>query len=155
MDDTLKSLKPSRHAMPFYGILAVVVFCLALVTASVLTGKGRVRGSVGTPVIERSIAFKSTANGGFSVFDPVTGDAIKTYTLGEGAFIRSSIRSMSLNRSSNGVAQNLPYKLAKTAKGKLSLIDPETEHFIVLNAFGAVASDSYNALLTRQTEKEG
>lgn len=135
------------HKVPLYGALSVVVLTVFLVGVSALTGKGTVGRTIGEPAIERSISFKTEAAGGFSVLDADTSEKIHSFGLGEGAFIRSSIRSMSLNRTSKRVQQNLPYRLVRTAEGKLSLIDPQTSHFIKLNAFGAVATTSFSQLL--------
>ncbi|MEM6680656.1 MAG: photosynthetic complex assembly protein PuhC [Pseudomonadota bacterium] len=150
-----QKISENRHNLPLYGILAVMVLCVLLVVASVLTGTGKVRGSIGIPVVERSITFHSDAQGGFRVVDADTSQDIKRFAKGEGAFIRSSIRSMSLNRRAHRIQHDLPYRLAKTEQGRLSLIDPETGQFITVNAFGPVAARSYASLLPSQTKKEG
>lgn len=143
------------HKVPLYGALAVVVLSVVLVLFSVATGKGTVGRTIGEPVMERTISFKTEPSGGFSVLDTDTSEKIQSFGLGEGAFIRSSIRSMSLNRTSKNVRQDLPYQLVQTAEGKLSLVDPETQHFIKLNAFGAVAMTSFSQLLADASAGSG
>jgi putative photosynthetic complex assembly protein len=134
------------HKVPLYAALGVVVLSLVLVTTAVLTGKGRVERTIGQPALERSIRFKSEAAGHFSVIDAATNEKIQSYGSGEGAFIRTSIRSMTLNRTSKHVPPELPYRLIKSVDGSLILVDPETDHSIKLNAFGQVALTSFSQL---------
>ncbi|MEM6834000.1 MAG: photosynthetic complex assembly protein PuhC [Sphingomonadales bacterium] len=143
------------HAAPLYGALGVVVIALILVTGTVLSGKKPAQSSAAEPAIERSIRFEAEAGGSFRAIDADTQVAIRSYGLGEGTFIRTSIRSMTRNRMSHRVAGHLPYRLVATEDGKLSLIDPETGMVIGLSAFGQVASNSFAALLPVDETQEG
>ncbi len=141
------------HKLPLYGALAVVIFALIMVTGSLATGSGKVARTIGMPVVERELVFRDDAAGVVSVLDAHSRQIIAQFGVGEGAFVRMSVRSMSLNRISHKVRQDLPYRLVRTASGKLSFIDPVTGHFIKLNAFGSVAISSFSHLLPDHSEK--
>ena len=143
------------HAAPLYGALGVVVIALILVTGTVLSGKKPAQSSAAEPAIERSIRIEAEAGGSFRAIDADTQVAIRSYGLGEGTFIRTSIRSMTRNRMSHRVAGHLPYRLVASEDGKLSLIDPETGMVIGLSAFGQGASNSFAALLPVDETQEG
>ena len=140
------------HKLPLYGALGIVVLALVLVSLSVAMGKQTVGRTVGEATLERSIRFQTEPAGAFSVLDARTNEKIHSFGSGEGAFIRISIRSMTLNRTLQKVRYDLPYQLVQTADGKLSLIDTETGHFIKLNAFGSVATDGFAKLLSNQSQ---
>lgn len=131
------------HRLPLFGALAVVVFAIIAVSGAVLTGSGKVQRTIGDPVVDRTITFRNDADGFVSVLDADTRETIASFGIGEGAFVRMSVRSMTLKRKSKGVRYDLPYRLVRTAEGKLSMIDPATGHFIKLNAFGSVAMSSF------------
>lgn len=141
------------HKVPLYGALAVVVFSLICVLGAVVTQSGQVGRTIGEPVLERTIAFRNDPSGVVTVLDANTQEALVQFGIGEGAFVRMSVRSMTLQRASQRVDHKLPYRLVQTAKGKLSFVDPETGHFIKLNAFGAVAMSSFSQLLPGHSEK--
>ncbi|MEO0410338.1 MAG: photosynthetic complex assembly protein PuhC [Pseudomonadota bacterium] len=135
------------HKLPLYGALAVVIFSVAAIAISSWTGQGRVGRTIGTPVAQRDIMFRNDASGTVQVLDAQTRAQVATFDVGEGAFLRAAIRSMSLNRSSQGVDYTLPYTVSQSADGKLAVIDPATGHSISLNAFGRVAIESFAKIL--------
>ncbi|MEM7570824.1 MAG: photosynthetic complex assembly protein PuhC [Pseudomonadota bacterium] len=136
-----------HHRWPLIGALCVIVFTVGIVAMSVATQRGQVHGSVGETRDERMITFRMEEAGAFSVIDANSEEAIGHYDVGEGAFIRSSIRSLSLNRTAQGVDYTLPYRLVRAVNGHVSLVDPHTGHFIKLNSFGPVAVNSFTPFL--------
>lgn len=140
------------HKVPLYGALGVVVLSIVLICFAVVTGKGQVGRTIGKPAVERAISFRTNATGEFSVLDAETAETLGSFGTGAGAFIRMSVRSMTLNRTSKGIPYDLPYRLVRTADGKMSFIDPETGHFIKLNAFGSVAMTSFSQFLPNPSE---
>lgn len=141
------------HKLPLFGALGVVLFSLTLVTVAVVTDSGRVERQIGNPVAERSITFRNESAGVVSVLDAETRETIGKFGIGEGAFVRMSVRSMTLNRTSKRVRHDLPYRLVQTSEGRLSIVDPATGHFIKLNAFGSVAMSSFSKFLPDHSEK--
>lgn len=141
------------HRLPLYGALAVVLFALVVVAGALVTDSGKVGRTIGEPVAERTIGFRDEAGGIVSVFDADTQQTLGRFGVGEGAFVRMSVRSMTLKRISKRVSHELPYRLVRTAEGKLSFIDPATGHFIKLNAFGSVAISSFSQFLPDHSEK--
>ena len=141
------------HKLPLFGALAVVLLALVTVIGSVSTGTGTVGRTIGEPVSERLIGFRDEAGGVVAVFDAETDQTIGSFGVGEGAFLRMAVRSMTFQRTSKRIRYDLPYRLTRTAEGKMSFIDPETGHFIKLNAFGPVALSSFGALLPDHSEQ--
>ncbi len=135
------------HKLPLFGALAVVLLAIVTVVGSVSTGAGTVGRTIGVPVAERMIGFRDEAGGVVAVFDAETNETIGSFGVGEGAFLRMAVRSMTFQRTSKRIRYDLPYRLTRTDSGKMSFIDPQTGHFIKLNAFGPVAISSFSALL--------
>lgn len=141
------------HKLPLFGALAVVVFAVITVVGALATDGGKVGRTIGEPAVERIIGFRDEAGGVVSVFDAETKETIGQFGIGEGAFLRMSVRTMTLQRTSKRIRHDLPYRLVRTAKGKMSFIDPQTGHFIKLNAFGSVAISNFEKLLPDHSSK--
>ncbi|MEM8749459.1 MAG: photosynthetic complex assembly protein PuhC [Pseudomonadota bacterium] len=137
------------HKLPLFGALAVVVLTVVVVIGAMQTDTGRVTRTIGEPIAERELLFRDGPKGTVIVRDAETKAVIATYGRGEGAFIRQSMRALSYNRTHYATERGQPYRLVKTAAGKLSIVDPVTGKFIKLNAFGAVAMEGFSALLQR------
>ena len=53
-----------------------------------------------------------------------------------GGFVRTSLRSLALDRAQDGVGAGPPFSLHMTGNGRLILEDPATGQWISLDAFG-------------------
>lgn len=137
------------HKLPLYGALGVVVFAVVIVAFSVITGQGKVSASLGDPIAERTVHFRNDDGGVVSVLDAHSGEIVTQFGVGEGAFLRTTVRSMTLNRTAKGVHYSLPYRIVRTDTGQLSIVDPETNHFIQLKSFGPVATSSFSKILPK------
>ncbi len=141
------------HKWPLYGALGVVVFTFLIVLAAVLMKKEPVNIAQAETVIQRDLFFRDGTQGKVIVYDAETKKRIGSFAKGEGAFVRISMRAMAHQRKQNEIDLRLPYRLVKLSDGNMKIVDPQNDHAIRLNAFGAVAVDSFAQFLTNQTGK--
>lgn len=141
------------HKWPLYGALGVVVFTFLIVLGAVLTGQPPVGLKQSETVLQRDLFFRDGTEGKVHVYDAETKKRLGSFGKGEGAFIRISMRAMAHQRKQNEIDLRLPYRLIKLSDGNMKIVDPQSDHAIRLNAFGAVAVDSFAQFLTNQTGK--
>lgn len=139
------------HKLPLFGALAVAALTLFVVAGAQFSDAGKVTRTIGTPVQERALIFRDGKNGNVVVRDATTKIVLAKYGRGQGAFVRQSMRALSHNRLQRDNEKGQPYRLVRTAGGKLSIVDPVTGKFIKLNAFGKVAMTDFLALLNHRT----
>ena len=142
-----QSFNGPSHRLPLMAALAVVVFALVVTLGAQFSGQGKVSRTIGQVDQERLLQFRDGDAGTVIVSDAVTNKIIARFGRGEGAFIRQSMRALSHNRSQLAAEKGQPYRLVRTAQGKLSIVDPVTGKFIKLNAFGRVAMEGFSHLL--------
>jgi len=141
------------HKWPLLGALGVVIFTLGAVMTSVWMDKEPVDIVQAQTVLERDLFFRDTTSGKVNVYDAKTKKRIGSFGKGEGAFVRISMRSMAHQRKRNEIDPLLPYRLVKLSDGNMKITDPQSGHSIRLNAFGAVAVESFAQFLTNQSGK--
>lgn len=142
------------HKAPLFGALAVVVFALVLVIGAVLTKEETVNAG-DVAIEERSLFFLDANNGVVAVYDAASREKLGSFSKGEGAFVRISMRSLMRQRVLKEVDLNLPFKLIKTAKGDLKITDPASGEAIRVNAFGPLAIESFARFLPTDHSKQG
>jgi putative photosynthetic complex assembly protein len=141
------------HKWPLFGALGVVVFTLLLVLASVWLEKDAVALPQAETIQHRDLYFRDATNGKVVVYDAKTKKRLGGFGKGEGAFVRISMRSMAHQRKKREIDLMLPYRLVKLSDGNMKIVDPQSGHSIRLNAFGAVAIDSFAQFLTNQPQE--
>ncbi len=141
------------HKWPLFGALGVVVFTILLVVGSVWLEKDAVALPQAETQLQRDLFFRDATNGKVVVYDAKTRKRISSFGKGEGAFVRISMRAMAHQRKQREIDLLLPYRLIKLSDGNMKIVDPQSGHSIRLNAFGAVAIDSFAKFLTDQTGK--
>ena len=141
------------HKWPLYGALGVVVFTFLIVLASVLMKNEPVNMAKAETVTHRDLFFRDGEQGKVLVYDANTKKRLGSFDKGEGAFVRISMRAMAHHRKQREIDLRLPYRLIKLSDGNMKVIDPQSGHGIRLNAFGAVAVDSFAKFLNNQTGK--
>ncbi len=141
------------HKWPLYGALGVVVFTFLIVLGAVLTDQPPVGLKQSETILQRDLFFRDGTEGKVYVYDAETKKRLGSFGKGEGAFVRISMRAMAHQRKQNEIDLRLPYRLIKLSDGNMKIVDPQSDHAIRLNAFGAVAVDSFAQFLTNQTGK--
>lgn len=145
--DHMQVPKPLLFGAAFL-IAAVTVF----VGGATLTGIGVADLSDEVSVERLHVRFLDEENGGVGAYDPVTNQPIFVYEPGEGGFVRTALRSLSLDRRKAGFGPQSPYELQKSATGNIVLVDPMTRKSITLDAFGDANQSDFAQLFDVASE---
>lgn len=119
-----------------FGAAFLILTVTGFVGLASLTGFGVADLSDEAPVERLQVRFLDEENGGVGAYNPVTNEAIFVYQPGQGGFVRTALRSLSLDRRKAGFGPRPPYELQKSATGNIVLVDPMTGKSITLDAFG-------------------
>jgi putative photosynthetic complex assembly protein len=116
---------------------ALVLFSLAIVTTSRLTGVGTVPFTLPAAVESRDLRFADAENGAVLVFDASSDQLVERLGPGNGGFIRVVMRSLARQRRMAEIGAEPPFRLTRYASGQLTLTDSVTNRQIDLGAFGS------------------
>jgi putative photosynthetic complex assembly protein len=129
------------------GAAALVALTIALAGTARLTGLGATR-VVAPPTVEsRDLSFADQADGSISVRDAATGQLVAEVAPGTNGFLRGTLRGLARERRQFGVGEAPPFRVARTAEGRLLLIDTATHRIVDLGAFGASNVGAFAGLL--------
>lgn len=131
------------HKVPLLlmgGLIAISLFMTALVTngylpKSAVAAQYRAKENVSLAV-ERAIQFYDEADGTVRVEDAQTGEVIGRFGIGEGGFIRASVRSLVHQRRIRGQGAEVPFQLQGWSDTSLTLIDPVSGRSVEVANFG-------------------
>ena len=115
---------------------ALVVFALLGVSVVRLTGSAHTSDWRPLTVDTLSFQFADGEGGEILALDADTGAVVHTWAPETGGFVRTSLRSLALDRAQDGVGAGPPFSLHMTGNGRLILEDPATGQWISLDAFG-------------------
>lgn len=140
------------HKLPLIGAGLVVALTIFVVGTAQYNKSTKVDAPITKTLAERDLIFRDGTAGNIVVRDAKTKELLGKFGRGEGAFIRISMRAMTHARRQNRVAQGQPYTLVKGEGNRLTIVDPVTGTSIKLNAFGAVAMDSFAKFLPKEAD---
>ncbi|MDB5656545.1 MAG: puhC [Tardiphaga sp.] len=126
---------------------ALVLFALAAVTASRLTGVGDVRMTVPEALQSRDLNFADGQGGAVLVYDHRDGQLIDTLAPGSNGFIRVVLRGLARERKLGDIGPQPPFRLTRHANGQLTLTDTTSGKRIDLDAFGAANVGAFARLM--------
>jgi putative photosynthetic complex assembly protein len=126
---------------------ALVATTLLFAALGHSTGIGRVADKPGAAAAEREFRIFDRAAGGMEVFDARSGHLILVMPTGEGGFVRATMRALAQERRQVGLGPETPFRLARTADGRLALEDPAVQRRIDLDAFGPSNSGQFKPIL--------
>lgn len=106
------------------------------------------------PVQLASLGFTDEPGGAVVVSDTLTGRQIARLDVGEGGFVRSTMRSLARERMRRDIARDPPFELARFADRSLILRDPQTGRSIDLVAFGDDNEAAFAAFLDHGREPQ-
>lgn len=130
------------------GAAALVGLTIALAGTARLTGFGTTR-IVAPPAVEsRDLSFADQSDGSIAVRDAATGQVIAEVAPGTNGFLRGALRGLARERRQFGVGEAPPFRLSRTADGRLLLIDTATHRIVDLAAFGASNAGAFAGLMT-------
>jgi putative photosynthetic complex assembly protein len=137
--------------IPRGGLMAgagLVLFALAAVTASKLTGVGDVRMTVPAAMESRDLRFEDGKGGAVLVVDARDQKLVDELAPGSNGFIRVVLRGLARERKLGDIGQAPPFRLTRHVNGQLTLTDTSTSKQIDLDAFGSANVGAFARLLT-------
>ncbi|MFN3989574.1 MAG: photosynthetic complex assembly protein PuhC [Erythrobacter sp.] len=131
------------HKVPLLlmgGLVAISIIMTMLVTngylpKSAVAAEYRANANVELAV-ERAIQFYDEDDGTVRVEDAATGEVVGRFGIGEGGFIRASVRSLVHQRRIRGKGAEVPFTLQGWSDTSLTLIDPVSGRSVEVANFG-------------------
>lgn len=139
-----------RFKRPGFGVATVLLVVLASVWFAVATGRGRVEASNGAsvrPVEVRELRFFDLSDGGVNIVDAEDGSLVARIEPGTNGFLRSTVRGLVRERKRRDIGAQMPFELALSQEGQLTLADPATGRAVDLRAFGSTNLEVFARLL--------
>jgi putative photosynthetic complex assembly protein len=102
----------------------------------------------------RALRFEDAATGQVVVIDDSTGDIIEYLDVGTNGFLRATLRGLARARTAIAKGSDIPFVVERRANGQVLLIDPATERFIDLRAFGPTNAAVFTRYLVGPPEKD-
>ena len=125
----------------------LVVMTLLGVAFVTQTGIGRQAMPPAVPVAEAvTLRFDDQPTGEVAVYDAATNALVETIAVGEGGFVRATLRGLA--RRTPGTADRT-FRIERRANGQVVLIDPRTDTVIDLRAFGPDNQAAFSHYLER------
>ncbi len=122
------------------GIVAISLLLTLAVTTGLLPKSAiasQYRAEAGTQLaVQRSIKFYDEMDGTVRVEDAGSGEVIGRFGVGEGGFIRASVRSLVHQRRIRGEGPAVPFELIGWNNSTLTLLDPVTKRSVEVANFG-------------------
>ena len=108
-----------------------------------------------SPVVQERVFSVTDLPGGVVLLrDAGTGEPIARYDIGEGAFVRTTLRSLADARQRIEPGNESPFRLELRESGRLRLIDPVTGQALELWAFGHDNAGAFQELLPREIDQQ-
>lgn len=140
------------HAMPvrepqllrtaLLAAAALIAFAIAAALAARLGGIGASRLEVPPLVEHRMLAFADGPGGRIDVLG-AGGAPLGSIEAGHDGFVKVVLRGLARERMLHGVGPDSPFKLGRTADGRMLIEDPATGRVLLLDAFGAGNAQSF------------
>lgn len=145
------------HKVPLFLMGGIVAISLAL-TASVTLGfmpkqsvPAEARAAAGVKAdAQRTLRFFDEPDGTVRVEDGASAEVLARFGVGEGGFIRATVRSLVHQRRIRGQGAEVPFTLTRWENGGLTLADPVTGRSVEVSSFGPDNRAVYANLLPAQ-----
>lgn len=102
---------------------------------------------VSPPVATRALLFEDAPDGAVLVREAGTHSLVARLAVGEGGFVRGTLRGLARQRHRAGIGAEVPFTLSRTADGRIALDDASTGSHVDLTAFGPTNAASFARLL--------
>lgn len=147
------------HKVPLFLMGGIIAISLAL-TASVTMGlfpkqsvPSEARAAAGIEAAqERTLRFFDEEDGTVRIEDGATGEVLARHGVGQGGFIRATVRSLVHQRRIRGHGAEVPFTLTRWENGGLTLADPVTGRSVEVSSFGPDNRAVYANLLPAAPE---
>jgi putative photosynthetic complex assembly protein len=137
------------------GAAALMASSIALAGLSRVTQSGALKAQDSQVVESALMVFKDEADGGVGVYAYESGAPIRIFERDTGGFVRTAIRAAAHERKITGGSAQAPFRLDRTANGRLILTDTITGRAVSLEAFGDANSEDFARLLTGEGADDG
>lgn len=142
--DDASTLRVPRPLLAGAGTLAAI----ALIAAAVGRKQALANpADAAPPLVSRALLFEDAADGAVLVKEAGTQALVARIAVGEGGFVRGTLRSLARQRTRAGVGADVPFTLSRTADGRIALDDAATGNHVDLTAFGPTNAASFARLL--------
>ena len=138
---------PLRRPAIACGILAGLAVLFAA-----FAPKAQLPAPTGQPEVELALRFDDRQGGIVVVSDAASGEALASLGVGEGGFVRATVRGLASARKRHGFNDETPFELMRFADGRLLLRDPDTDRTISLSAFGHDNAAAFGAFIDQRRE---
>jgi len=145
MSDTFAQRPFPRGALVGAGVL--VALALLLVTVVRISGADISQMPPARAIAERDVRFEDRPDGGVAVYDAGSDQLLQVLPPGSNGFVRATMRGLARDRRSRGVGPRVPFHLAASADGRLTLEDLATGRRIELEAFGHTNANIFAGFL--------
>lgn len=145
------------HRVPLMLMGGIIAISVAL-TASVTMGfvpkqsvpaEARAAAGIGMAQ-ERTLRFFDEPDGTVRIEDGATGEVLARHGVGEGGFIRATVRSLVHQRRIRNIGPETAFTLTEWQNGNLTLADPATGSSLEVSSFGPDNRAVYQTLLPRK-----
>lgn len=134
-------------------IAAGTLICavLALTAISTVTGIGlNKEPTVVAGENTLLVRFLDEEDGSVGVYDWASGERVHTYPAETGHFVRTTLRSLALDRKREGIGDGPPFLITVTPAGRLFLEDTVNGNTVALEAFGDMNTAEFAQLLAQK-----
>ena len=128
-------------------VAGLLMFELAAVTASRLTGVGGTQMTLPALVESRDLQFEDGKDGAVLVFDARDRSLVEVLPPGSNGFVRVVLRGLARERRMNEIGAAPPFRLSRFENGQLTLLDTSSGKQIDLVAFGSSNSAAFERLM--------
>jgi putative photosynthetic complex assembly protein len=132
---------------PLIAVAALIGFSLVLVAGARLSGLSASQAPPSAVSEQIDLRFEDRADGAVTVLRAEDAELVAVLAPGSNGFVRGVLRGMARERRSRDVGEEVPFRLARLADGRLTLQDLATGRVIELKAFGPDNEAAFAALL--------
>jgi putative photosynthetic complex assembly protein len=129
--------------VPLAAMVALVVISLVGAGVTVLNNGTQTNSVESDLVASVDLLFEDQADGSVTVRDAASGQVIEELEPGTNGFVRATLRTLAGARESYGAGPEAPFRVGRTALGRIFLIDPVSGREIDLRAFGPTNSEAF------------
>jgi putative photosynthetic complex assembly protein len=147
MSHVVRQPDPLRRPAIACGLLAGLAILFAA-----FAPKAQLPAPAGPPEASVTLRFEDQDGGIVLVSDAASGEALASLGVGEGGFVRATVRGLAAARKRNGFGDETPFELSRFADGRLQLRDPDTDRTISLFAFGHDNAAAFGAFIDQRRE---
>jgi putative photosynthetic complex assembly protein len=133
---------------PLLAAVGLSLVTLLVVVPLPLLGLAPATNQAEAPMQTRDLRFEDRADGAVLVRDAVTEVPLAVFDVGQGGFVRGTLRALARWRRQEEMAQTIPFRLSAYPDGRLTLADPATGNHVELTAFGPTQRDTFARFLS-------